>query len=76
MMKKRNLALLAVACLMVFLVCSVGEATDFPKAKPIRLVVPYGAGGGVDISSREPLSRIEIEISYFRFSSISKFASL
>lgn len=52
MMKKRNLVLLAVACLMVFLVCSVGEATDFPKAKPIRLVVPYGAGGGVDISSR------------------------
>jgi tripartite-type tricarboxylate transporter receptor subunit TctC len=52
MVKKRNLVLVAVACLMMFLVCSVGEAAEFPKAKQIRLVVPYGAGGGVDISSR------------------------
>lgn len=28
------------------------KSVEFPLQKPIRLVIPYGAGGGVDISAR------------------------
>jgi tripartite-type tricarboxylate transporter receptor subunit TctC len=31
---------------------AMASAADFPKAKQLRMVVPYGAGGGVDISTR------------------------
>ncbi len=52
MMTQKKLLLVAVVLLMAFSFGALAEGADFPKAKQIRMVVPYGAGGGVDISTR------------------------
>lgn len=52
MMTKKKLLLVAAVLLMAFSFGAIAEGAEFPKAKQIRMVVPYGAGGGVDISSR------------------------
>jgi tripartite-type tricarboxylate transporter receptor subunit TctC len=51
---------MALAALSIFLVGSTVSAADFPS-QPIRLVVPYPAGGSTDISARliaEKLSEV------------------
>lgn len=52
MMTQKKLLLVAAVLLMAFSFGALAEGADFPKAKQIRMVVPYGAGGGVDISTR------------------------
>lgn len=52
MMTKRKLFLVVGALLIAFSFGTLAEGAEFPKAKQIRMVVPYGAGGGVDISTR------------------------
>lgn len=50
--RRNRYFLWAVVVAAVVLMGSIAGAADFPKDKQIRMVVPYGAGGGVDISSR------------------------
>jgi len=52
MMTQKKVLLVAAVLLMAFSFGAIAEGAEFPKAKQIRMVVPYGAGGGVDISSR------------------------
>jgi len=52
MMTQKKVLLVAAVFLMAFSFSALAEGADFPKAKQIRMVVPYGAGGGVDISTR------------------------
>jgi len=52
MMTQKKALLVAAVLLMAFSFGTIAEGAEFPKAKQIRMVVPYGAGGGVDISTR------------------------
>lgn len=43
------------ACLLCTLLCTMtgaARADAFPTERPIRLLTPYGAGGGIDIAAR------------------------
>ncbi|MDI3382072.1 Bug family tripartite tricarboxylate transporter substrate binding protein [Xenophilus aerolatus] len=51
-MKTSRRAALALAALSLFAAASVARAETWP-ARPIRLVVPFPAGGGTDIIARE-----------------------
>lgn len=51
-MKKRTVFLVCAVVIMAFALGSAVSAAEFPKEKQIRMVVPYGAGGGVDIAAR------------------------
>lgn len=44
--------LLAIAVTLVLVGGGLTEAAEFPKERQIRMVVPYGAGGGVDTAAR------------------------
>lgn len=39
-------------CTLLTLAATTARADDFPAGKPIRLLTPYGAGGGIDIAAR------------------------
>ena len=52
MLTKRTMLLGTAVLLAVLSFGAMASAADFPKAKQLRMVVPYGAGGGVDISTR------------------------
>lgn len=52
MLRKRTMLLICAVVIAVFSFGAVASAAEFPKAKQIRMVVPYGAGGGVDIAAR------------------------
>ncbi len=54
-----NVARYAVIALAGFLVCSQVSGQDFPN-KPVRIVVPYGAGGTTDIVTRIVANRLSV----------------
>jgi tripartite-type tricarboxylate transporter receptor subunit TctC len=54
---ERRLCSLLLAALASMFICSVVHAQGYPS-KPIRLIVPYPAGGGVDVLSRAVAARI------------------
>jgi len=51
---RRRLSFVMFLVVILLLACvSVSSfAAEYPKEKAIRIIIPYGAGGGVDISSR------------------------
>ena len=56
-MKNRKLLLLSIFLLSFFLL-GVSRSEDFPS-KPIKLVSPYAAGGGTDMSLRLLSERLQ-----------------
>ena len=52
MRRRLSFVMFLVVILLLVFVSVSSFATEYPKEKAIRLIVPYGAGGGVDISSR------------------------
>jgi tripartite-type tricarboxylate transporter receptor subunit TctC len=53
-MKRRNLLLSALACASVF-----GSMPAWAQSKPIRLIVPYAAGGPIDVTARLLAERVK-----------------
>ena len=52
---KKMLVFLVLGCVVFFATAEgrkEAQKAEFPLEKPIKLVIPYGAGGGVDISAR------------------------
>lgn len=68
MRRRLNFVMLFVVILLLAFVSVSSFAAEYPKEKVIRFLVPYGAGGGVDISSRmlaiaaQPLADQRIDV--------------
>ena len=56
----RNLSVAAGICLAAFAACNA-SAQNYPL-RPIRLVVPYPAGGGIDIFARTLARQVEVQL--------------
>jgi tripartite-type tricarboxylate transporter receptor subunit TctC len=54
---KKHLWMVSIAVASVLQVCAVAHAQDFPS-RPIRVVVPYQAGGGVDATLRRIVQKV------------------
>src|SRR5215510_8554717 len=51
-------ALIALACSAIALTISVAAAQDAYPARPIKLVVPLAAGGGIDFTARATAQKL------------------
>ncbi|MGO4330310.1 tripartite tricarboxylate transporter substrate binding protein [Cupriavidus sp. 2TAF22] len=61
MLRRSHLAALLAATLSLGVVAAAGGAEPYP-ARPIRLVVPYAAGGAVDIVARAVGQRMSVQL--------------
>ena len=50
-MRKMRVTIFILGFLSIFLLGKIGMTADFPQ-KPIRMIIPWGAGGGNDVTYR------------------------
>jgi tripartite-type tricarboxylate transporter receptor subunit TctC len=58
----RRRALLAASAFALFPIAAIGQAQDWPTKRPVRAIVPFGAGSSTDIIARHVLDEVSRQI--------------